>query len=146
MFIGDDKKNNTGLIMSEIEILKTKVRNLESNKFGLGGINVIPLHIHNGLDSPQVRVGDLDSILYQEATFNPGSLADGTGTTIRVTVTGAQFGDFTLFSYPGSLAEMTVTSYVGTNDAVDVRVQNESGLTFDLPVGTCRVLVIKKLF
>jgi len=103
-------------------------------------------HVHNGTDSPKIRVKDLQKIVYKEATVNPGSLADGVGETVQITgVTGANLGDFVLVSAPYDLQDITVTGYVQATDVVEIRLQNEGAATVDLASGTWRILVIKKL-
>lgn len=82
--------------------------------------------------------------LYGSATFDPGSLVDGAGTTsANITVTGAVFGDMAEVAAPYSLLGVTVTAYVSQADVVVIRVQNESGLTFAPGSGTWKVRVRK---
>lgn len=102
-------------------------------------------HRHTGLDGKKVLFRDLDTILYKELlAYNPGSLVDGAGETKSVTVTGASLGDFVLVSAPYDLQDITVTGYVQAADTVEIRIQNESGLTVDLASGLWRIIVIKK--
>ena len=125
-------------IMESIEALSGRVESIESISGG------IPCHLHTGIDSPKIRISDLNTVLYAGTTMDVGSLADGVGTTISIPVTGAQYGDFTLASAPGSVGNVVISSYVGTTNIVDIRVQNESGSTVDLASGTWRVIVIKR--
>jgi len=101
-------------------------------------------HRHSGIDAPKIRVKDLNSVIYKEATVNPSSLADGVGETKSVTVVGAQLGDFVLVSAPYDLQDITVTAYVQAADTVEIRIQNEGAATVDLASGTWRILIIKK--
>lgn len=100
-------------------------------------------HRHTGLDLPRVRFTDLDTVLYKEATINPGNLADGAGETVQVTVKKAALGDFVIVSAPYDLQDVTVTAYVQAADVVEIRIQNESTGARDLASGTWRILVIK---
>jgi len=124
----------------EIEQLKNELNNLKL-KF-----EKFILHTHNRFDSSLIKISDLDTVLYKQATIDPGSLVDGAGETVQVTgVVGANLGDFVLVSAPYDLQDITVTGYVQANDIIEIRIQNESGNTIDLASGTWRVLVIKKI-
>jgi len=68
-----------------------------------------------------------DVVALVTATVDPASLADGAGATTAVTVTGAALGDFVLVAAPYDLVDMTVSAYVQAANAVEIRVQNESG-------------------
>lgn len=123
-----------------ISQLENDVRSLRS------ALDKFLLHSHNGLDSTKIKIADLDTVIYREATINPASLVDGAGETHQVTgVTGATLGDFVVVSAPYDLQDITVTAYVQANDTVEIRIQNESGATVDLASGKWRILVIKKL-
>lgn len=75
------------------------------------------------------------------ATFDPGSLNDGVGTTTTVTVTGAALGDYAEASFSVALAGITVTAWVSGANTVSVRFQNESGGVLALGSGTLRARV-----
>lgn len=77
------------------------------------------------------------------ATYDPGSLADGAGTTTTVTVTGAALGDIALASFSLDLQGITLTAWVSATNTVSVRFQNESGGTLDLASGTLKAMVFK---
>jgi hypothetical protein len=83
------------------------------------------------------------TVLNGSTTYDPPSLADGTGTTTTVTVTGAALGDFALCSFSLDLQGIGVTAYVSAADTVSVRFQNESGGTLDLASGTLKARVWK---
>jgi hypothetical protein len=74
--------------------------------------------------------------LVGSATYDPPSLADATGATTTVTVSGAALGDFSNVSFSLDLQGISVTSYVSGADTVSVRFQNESGGLLDLASGT----------
>lgn len=84
-----------------------------------------------------------ETYLFGEATFNPGSLADGAGDTTTVTVTGAAVGDYAMAAFSNALQNITVTAWVSAANTVSVRFQNESGGVLDLASGTLRVRVLK---
>lgn len=125
-------------ILDGIASLNDRVAVLEKGK------EDVPQHVHNGLDSPKIRVRDLELIAFKQVTINPGSLADGVGETQSLVMAGASLGDFVLASAPYDLQDITVTAYVQAADTVEIRVQNESGSTIDLASGTWRILLIKK--
>lgn len=77
------------------------------------------------------------------ATYDPGSLADGVGTTTTVTVTGAALGDYAYASFSLDLQGITITAWVSAANTVSVRFQNESGGTLDLASGTLRARVVR---
>jgi hypothetical protein len=84
--------------------------------------------------------------LTSEATWDPGSLADGVGeTSAGITVTGAALGDFVIVSAPYDLQGIACSGYVSAADTVNIRLQNETTGVVDLGSGTWRVLVLKKL-
>jgi len=131
---------NEELTQKEIESLRNELLDIRDR------FDKFVLHTHNRYDSSPIRVSDLDTILYKQATINPGSLVDGAGETVQVTgVSGATLGDFVLVSAPYDLQDITVTGYVQSNDIVEIRIQNESGSTIDLASGTWRILIIKKI-
>jgi hypothetical protein len=76
-------------------------------------------------------------------TYDPPSLADGSGDTTTVTVTGAALGDFAQPSFSLALQGITATAFVSSANTVSVRFQNETGGTIDLGSGTLRVRVSK---
>jgi len=83
------------------------------------------------------------SSLSGSATYDPPSLADGTGATTTVTVTGAALGDFASSSFSLDLQGITVNEWVSAANTVSVRFQNETGGTIDLASGTLRARVDK---
>jgi hypothetical protein len=101
-------------------------------------------HRHTGVDSPQVDFRDLDNIITTSFVWNPGNLADGAGeTSSAVSVPGATFGDFVLFSAPYDLQGFVATAYVSAVGNVKIRIQNESGGAIDLASGTWFIRIIK---
>ena len=106
----------------------------------------LPDHRHNGLDARKVRIQDLDRTYFRQKIINPGNLVDGAGETVQVTgMKGVTLGDFVLVSAPYDLQDITVTGYVQANGVVEIRIQNESGLTVNLVSGVWRILVLKKI-
>ena len=84
-----------------------------------------------------------DVVAIATATVDPASLADGAGATTAVTVTGAALGDFVLVAAPYDLVDVTVTAYVQAANAVEIRVQNESGAAANLASGTWNICVLR---
>lgn len=79
-----------------------------------------------------------------KASVNVGSLADGAGETVTVTAPGVALGDACVASFGVDVVDMTVTCYVQAANAIEVRVQNESGSTADLASTTLRVFIFSK--
>ena len=75
------------------------------------------------------------------ATYDPPSLADGSGVTTTVTCTGASLGGYAAATFSLDLQGVTVTAWVSSSNTVSVRFQNESGGVVDLASGTLRVRV-----
>lgn len=83
------------------------------------------------------------SILNGSGTIDPGSLLDGAGETVTITVTGAAIGDYAMVSPGVDLQGISVTVYVSAVDTVSCRIQNETGGTIDLASSTWKAKVIK---
>ena len=77
------------------------------------------------------------------ATYTPPTLADGAGTATTFAVSGAEMGDFVEVSYDKNLQDVLLTAWVSAAGTVNVRFQNESGITVALTAGTIRVRVRK---
>lgn len=126
-------------LQQQIEALTKRVKALEEKRD-------VPDHFHSGFDNSRIRLRDIDTVFFKQATLNPGSLADGAGETMQITgVTGATLGDWVLVAAPYDLQDITVTGYVQATSVVEIRIQNESGGVIDLASGTWRILVIKKI-
>ena len=80
-------------------------------------------------------------LLQASVTYDPPSLAAGTGVTTTVPVPGAALGDFARASFSLDLEGITLTAWVSAADTVSVRFQNGTGATIDLSSGTLRVRV-----
>jgi len=81
-------------------------------------------------------------MFFVTATLDAGSLADGVGETETVAVPGVALGDIVLgVSINVDLVDMTLTGYVQAANAVELRLQNESGAAPDLASATIKILV-----
>lgn len=69
-------------------------------------------------------------------TYDPPLLADGSGVTTTVTVTGASLGEFAQAAFSADLQGVSVTAWVSALDTVSVRFQNETGGTVNLSSAT----------
>lgn len=80
-------------------------------------------------------------------TLDPASLADGVGGTDTVAVPGVDLGDIVIgFSCGVDLVDTTVTAYVQAANAVEIRIQNESGAAPDLGSATWKMLIGRPSF
>lgn len=113
----------------KIDTLKQTIDTAEQNK----------LEISGGQASGLLGI---KAILTATATWDPGNLLDGAGTTQAVTVTGAALGDIALASFSLDLQDMLLTAYVNAANSVEVRLQNESTVGVNLASGTLRVVVL----
>ena len=126
-------------LKQQIDALTKRVKSLEEKRD-------VPDHFHSGFDNSRIRIKDLDTVFFKQATIDPGSLADGAGSTHQITgVTGATLGDWVLVAAPYDLQDITVTAYVQATGVVEIRIQNESTAVVDLASGTWRILVIRKI-
>lgn len=92
----------------------------------------------------QVHMPFGSSWLEGSATFNPADLADGTGETTTVTVTGAALGDFVMVSFSLDTTGLLITGWVSAADTVSVRFQHEvGGGNINIASGTLRARVFK---
>ena len=80
-------------------------------------------------------------LLDASITYDPPSLAAGTGVTTTVTVTGAALGDFARASFSLDLQGIVLTAWVSAANTVSVRFQNGTAGAVDLASGTLRVRV-----
>lgn len=82
-------------------------------------------------------------IFHEESGVNIGALSDGAGATQSITVTGVALGDIVLgYSFGVDLVDLTVNAYVQAANAVEIRIQNESGTVADLASTTVRLLIL----
>jgi hypothetical protein len=78
-------------------------------------------------------------------TWNPGNLVDGAGeTSVDLTCTGAELGDFVQVSAPYDTQGLLVYGWVKAADTVAVRIQNETGGAVDLASGDWELRISKK--
>ena len=82
-------------------------------------------------------------LLEASVTYDPPSLAAGTGVTTTITVGGAALGDFARASFSLDLRGVMLTAWVSAADTVSVRFQNGTAGAIDLASGTLRVRVEK---
>lgn len=87
--------------------------------------------------TPAVLFSDGPELYGVDAAANPPSLADGTGTTLTVSVPGARVGknDLVNATFTNDNAGIITASYVSVDNVVAVRFQNETGGVLDLGVG-----------
>lgn len=118
----------------QIKKLEEEIQNLKKD---------FSQHRHTGADSQKVAFVSLGEILMVEATFDPSSLADGSGETLQETVQGANLGNIVLVTAPYDLQGVNVTAYVQSQDTIEIRLQNESGSVVDLDSGVWKIYIIK---
>lgn len=92
--------------------------------------------------------GAFSEMWFVKATLDAGSLADGAGETETIAVPGVAVGDMVIgISLGVDLVDMTVTGYVQAADAVEVRIQNESGAgPVDLASTTIKLVIARPTF
>lgn len=92
--------------------------------------------------------GAFSEMFFVSATLDAGSIADGAGATDTVAVPGVQLGDIVLgVSFGVDLVDMTVSAYVQAANAVEIRVQNESGAgPVDLASTTIKLVIARPAF
>lgn len=85
----------------------------------------------------------INSIIIGSITYDPPSLANGSGATMTFTVTGAQMGDTVMPSFSNNLQGIMMTAYVSAANTVAVRFQNQTGNTLNLSSGTVKAVVVQ---
>ena len=82
-------------------------------------------------------------ILNGSATWDPGSIADGSFEANDITVTGAALGDFAVASFSLDVEDLIINAAVTAADTVTVQLSNQTGGPVDLASGTVKVKVIQ---
>lgn len=77
-----------------------------------------------------------------EATWNPGSIADGNEEAVEVTVPGAQLGDFAFCSHGADVLDLVLNASVTAANTVTVVAANNTGGNIDVASATLRVKVV----
>lgn len=77
-------------------------------------------------------------------TVDIGSLADGQGTDLDITVTGAALGDFVTASCSLDVESLIITAAVRAVNAVEVRIQNETGAPVDIGSAIWAARVVRR--
>lgn len=91
--------------------------------------------------------GAFSEMFFVSATLDSASTIDAAGETNTVAVPGVQLGDIVLgVSFGVDLVDLTVTAYVQAANAVEVRIQNESGATVDLASTTIKLVIARPAF
>jgi len=81
-------------------------------------------------------------VILHQATINPGSLADGAGETVSVTVPGAALGDTVLCGPGTDVLDVLFSASVVAANTVEIRFQNESTGTRDIASSTWNLTVL----
>ena len=104
------------------------------------------------INASDLDMREIEVIFFQQrsdlsaaAACDIANLVDAAGVTTQVAVTGAVLGDFVQVAGSVDCVDMLVTGYVQADDAVDIRVQNESTATHDLASVPWHVRVIKRM-
>lgn len=97
------------------------------------------------LNAPTItRMKLLDTINYiGTATYDPASIASGSGATTTVAVTGADIGDIVDVAFSTPLAGVQLWGWVSANNVVSVRFHNQTSAAVDLASGTLTARVRK---
>ena len=77
-----------------------------------------------------------------EASWNPGSMSDGSSASTTVSVAGAKLGDFVMHTHEVDVSDLTSTATVTSADTVTVVLNNATGGAVDLADHTVRVKVV----
>jgi len=86
----------------------------------------------------------LSNVLNGSVTYDPPSLASGTGVQTTINITGAALGDFVLVSFSLDLTGVVLSGWVSATNVVTARFQNFAAGTVDLASGTLRARVWKQ--
>jgi hypothetical protein len=92
--------------------------------------------VHRRLDA------ELPELVTSSRTWDPGTVANGAVTSVKLAVAGASLGDPVMASHTRSLAAgVLLAASVTAADEVTVTLVNHSGAAFDLASGTLRASV-----
>lgn len=86
------------------------------------------------------------SELLGSVSYNPPSMATGTGASTTITVNGAELGDFAIPSFGIDLQGIQMWAQVTSANTVTVFFRNETGATIDSLSSTLRVRVVKATY
>lgn len=81
---------------------------------------------------------------YNTAAVGPLQIADGSGTTVSVSVPGIQTGDFPVASFSENIKGLIVGANVSSAGNVSVRLQNHTGSAVNLALGTLAVGIYRR--
>ena len=119
----------------------TSVTQSDQNRKIISTFGETDTKAHNNLMALTAE-GNVKGFIYGEGTLDVGNLVDAAGETETITVNGVALGDMVIgVSLGVDVSDMTITGYVQAANAVEIRVQNESGGTINLASTTVRVLV-----
>jgi hypothetical protein len=82
-------------------------------------------------------------LLTGEETYDPASLAQDTGVTEDVTVTGAVVGDVAFAHHTENTGGVNITAVVSAPDTVTCRLHNSTTGALDIASGTLTAIVIR---
>lgn len=82
-------------------------------------------------------------VVFQSGTYDPPSLANGSGATTTLSATGAAVGDHVRVSFSQPLQGVMLNAWVSAADTISVRFHNQTGATVDLASGTIYATCIK---
>ncbi len=86
------------------------------------------------IDAKDIDLNTIETAMVEGAadligtvSISGAQLADAAGSTLTVTLTGAVLGDAVNVASGGDNIDLTITAYVQAANAVEIRIQNESG-------------------
>jgi len=82
--------------------------------------------------------------IHASATWDPGSIATLHEENTDVTVTGAEFGDYVLFSFSADIGNLVPHAFVSAADTVEIGLFNHSGAPINLDEMTVYIRVLKR--
>lgn len=83
------------------------------------------------------------NVIYGSASWNPGTIANGSISGTNVVVTGASLGDFVDATFSLSQQDCLLQAWVSTADVVRVLIVNNSGVSKTFSSGTIKVKISK---
>lgn len=118
------------------------VIDVEAANGSKSAINMTELSVLSGLEATTAELNTVAAgVLTGSAVWNPGSLVDGAGESLDITVAGAEIGDFVIAAPGVDIVDITFSAAVTAPNTVTIRIQNESTATVDLASSTWNVIV-----
>jgi hypothetical protein len=109
-------------------------------------VDVAYVAITLGEGSPLVIESTGFPVIQHTEIWNAPDIANNSQVTQVFTVNGAEYGDFVIASFSGTVGGLDVSSSVSNNNEVTLKLKNDSGSNINLSIGEWRFRVFKSKY